>query len=55
MWEEKTAYELFMGKSEGNRPLSKPGCRWMDNIKMNLGEREFRSKDWIDVVRDRDQ
>jgi hypothetical protein len=25
-----------MGKPEGERPLGKLRCRWVDNIKMNL-------------------
>jgi hypothetical protein len=25
-----------MGMSEGRRPLGRPICRWMDNIKMDL-------------------
>jgi hypothetical protein len=29
------AYGILMGKTEGNRPL---GCRWVDNIKMDLGK-----------------
>jgi len=28
----------LMEKSEGKRPLGRPGCRWDDNIKMDLGE-----------------
>jgi hypothetical protein len=27
-----------VGKPEGKRPLGKPRCKWMDNIKMDLGE-----------------
>jgi hypothetical protein len=25
-------------KPEGKRPLRRPRCRWVDNIKMDLGE-----------------
>jgi hypothetical protein len=27
-----------VGKPEGKRPLGRPRCRWVDNIKMALGE-----------------
>jgi hypothetical protein len=29
-----------VGKSEGKRPLGRPRCRWEDNIRMDLRERE---------------
>jgi hypothetical protein len=28
-----------VGKPEGKRPLRRPRCKWVDNIKMNLRER----------------
>jgi hypothetical protein len=31
-------YILLMGKPEGNRPLRRPRHRWVDNIKLDLGE-----------------
>jgi hypothetical protein len=27
-----------MGKLEGKRPLGTPRCRWVDNIKLDLGK-----------------
>jgi hypothetical protein len=44
-----------MGKPEGKRPLGRPRCRWVDNIKMDLGEREWDGMDWIDLAQDRNQ
>jgi hypothetical protein len=35
---EKGTYRLLMGKPEGKRPLGKPSYRWVDNIRMDLGE-----------------
>jgi hypothetical protein len=35
---EKSTYSILVGKSEGKRPLGRPRCRWVDNIKMNLKE-----------------
>jgi hypothetical protein len=32
------AYRILVGKPEGNRPLGRPRRRWVDNIKMDLGE-----------------
>jgi hypothetical protein len=45
----------FVGKPEGKRPLGKPRRRWVDNIKMDLGEREWGAVDWIGLAQDRDQ
>jgi hypothetical protein len=36
--EKKNAYRLFVGKPEGKRPLGRPRRRWVDNIRMDLGE-----------------
>jgi hypothetical protein len=30
------AYRVFMGKTEGRRPLGRPRGRWEDNIKMDF-------------------
>jgi hypothetical protein len=35
---ERNAYRLLVGKPEGKRPLGRPRCRWVDNIRMDLGE-----------------
>jgi hypothetical protein len=42
-------------KPEGKRPLGRPRYRWVDNIKMDLREREWDGMDWIHLVQDRDQ
>jgi hypothetical protein len=44
-----------VGKPEGKRPLGRPRCRWVDNIKMDLLEIGWGSVDWIDLVQDRDK
>jgi hypothetical protein len=38
MGEKRNAYRLLVGKPEGKRPLGRPGHRWVDNIRMELGE-----------------
>jgi hypothetical protein len=49
------AYRILVGKSEGKRPLGRPRCMWMDNIKMDLREIGWVGMDWIDLAEDRDQ
>jgi hypothetical protein len=36
--EERNACRLLVGKPEGKRPLGRPRRRWVDNIRMDLGE-----------------
>jgi hypothetical protein len=38
MGEKRNAYRLLVGKPEGKRALGRPRRRWMENIRMNLGE-----------------
>jgi hypothetical protein len=38
MGEKRTAYRIWVGNPEGKRPLGRPRCRWVDNIKMDLRE-----------------
>jgi hypothetical protein len=35
--EERNACRLSAGKPEGKRPLGRPRCRWVDDVKMDLG------------------
>jgi hypothetical protein len=36
--EKRNGYRLQVGKSERKRPLGRPRHRWVDNIRMDLGE-----------------
>jgi hypothetical protein len=36
--EKRNVYRLFVGKPEGKRLLGRPRRRWMNNIRMDLGE-----------------
>jgi hypothetical protein len=47
MGEKKNAYRLLVGNPEGKRPLGRPRCRWVDNIRMDLGEVVRGDVDWI--------
>jgi hypothetical protein len=40
MQEKRNAYRILMGKPEGKRPLGRPRHKWVDNIKIDLRERE---------------
>jgi hypothetical protein len=55
MGEKRNTYRLLVGKPEGKRPLGKPRRKWVDNIKMDLGEIEWDGVDWIDIAQDGDQ
>jgi hypothetical protein len=55
MLEKKNAYRLLVGKPEGKRPLRRPRCRWVDNIKMGFGEIGSGRRDWIGLAQDRDK
>jgi hypothetical protein len=52
---KRNAYMILMGKPEGKRPLERPRFRWVDNIRMDLGEIEWEGVDWIGVAQDTDQ
>ena len=38
MGEDSKVYRVLVGKWEGRRPLGRPRCRWVDNIRMDLQE-----------------
>jgi hypothetical protein len=48
-------YRLLVGKPEGRRPLGRPRHRWVDNIRMDLGEVGWGGVDWIGLDQDRDR
>jgi len=35
--EERGVYRVLVGKPEGRRPLGRPRCRWVDNIRTSPG------------------
>jgi hypothetical protein len=55
MGEKRNTYKLLVGKPEGKRPLGRPRRRWVDNIRMDLGEVGWGDVDWIDLAKDRNR
>jgi hypothetical protein len=52
---KRNAYGILAEKPEENRPLERPRCRWVNNIKTDLGEIRWGGMDWTDLVQGRDQ
>jgi len=48
-------YRFLVGKPEGKRPLGRPRCRWVDNIRTDLQEVGYGYMDWIGLAQDRDR
>jgi hypothetical protein len=55
MGERRNAYRLLVGNPEGKRPLGRPTHRWVDNIRMDLGEVGWGDVEWIDLAKDRNR
>jgi hypothetical protein len=48
-------FKVLVGKSEGKRPLGRPGLRWEDGITMDLTDIGWGSVEWIQLAQDRDR
>jgi hypothetical protein len=55
MGEKRNSCRLLVGTPEGKRPLGRPRCRSVDNIKLDLGEIGWGSVDWIGPAQVRDK
>jgi hypothetical protein len=55
MGDIRNAYSILVGKSEWNRPLGIPRCRWEDNIRMQSREMGWEFVDCIHLDQDNDQ
>jgi hypothetical protein len=55
MGEKRNAYRLLMGKPERTKPLGRPRRKWVDNIRMDLGEVGWSVVDWSDLAQDRNR
>jgi hypothetical protein len=49
------AYKIWIGKSEGKRPLGRPRCRWEESIKVDLREIGWEGVNCIHLAQDRDR
>jgi hypothetical protein len=50
--EKRNAYRLLVRKPEREIPLGRPRRRWVDNIRMDLGEVGWGDVDWIGLAKD---
>jgi hypothetical protein len=55
MGEKMNAYRLLVRKPEGKRPLGRQRRRWVDNIRMDIGEVGWCDVDWIGLAKDRNR
>jgi hypothetical protein len=55
MGRKRKAYILLVGKPEEKRSLGRPRRRWVDNIRMDLGEVGWGDVDWIGLAKDRNR
>jgi hypothetical protein len=55
MGEKGNAYRLLVGKQGGKRPLGRSRHKWVNNIRMDLGEVGWGGVDWTGLARDRDR
>jgi hypothetical protein len=49
------ANKLVVGEPEGKRSLGRPRRRWVDNIRMDLGEVGWGDEDLIGLAQDRNR
>jgi hypothetical protein len=55
MGEKRNAYRLLVANPEEKRPLGRPRRRWVDNIRMDLGEVRWGDMDCIGLALDRNR
>jgi hypothetical protein len=55
MGEKRNAYRLLVGNPEGKRPLGRPRRRWVDNIRMDLGEVGWSDVDSFGLAQDKNR
>jgi hypothetical protein len=55
MWDKRNPCKLLAGKPDGKRPLGRPSRRWVDNIRMDVGEVRWGDVYWIGLAQDRNR
>jgi hypothetical protein len=53
--DKRNACRILVENPEGKRPLGRPSCRWVDNVRMDLRDIVWGVMDWIDLTHDRDR
>jgi hypothetical protein len=49
MGEKRNAYRILVGEPDGKRLLGRPRRRWVDNIKIDLGEIGWDGLIWLRI------
>ena len=49
-----SAFKILTGTPAGKRSLGRPRRRWEENIKMDFKETGINTRNWVDLVQDRD-
>jgi hypothetical protein len=52
MGEKRKPCRLLVGKPKGKRTLGRPRRKWVDNIRMDVGEVGWGDVDWISLAKD---
>jgi hypothetical protein len=55
MGEKGIAIRLLVGNPEGEKTLERPRRRWVDDIKIDLGEVGWGDVDWIGLAQNTDK
>ena len=55
MGERRGVHRVLVGNPEGKRPVGRTGCRWGNNIKMELQDVGGVCGDWIELAQDRER
>jgi hypothetical protein len=53
--EKRNAYRLLVGKPKEKRQLGRQRRRWVDNIRMDLGEVGWGDVDWTGLAKNRNR
>ena len=53
MEEGRASFNILIGKPTGKRPLGRPRHKWEDNIRIDLREIGFNTRNWVDSAQGR--
>ena len=54
MEEGRSGFKILIGKPSGKRHLGSPRRRWEGSIRLDLKEIGVNTRNWVDLVPDRD-